>query len=290
MPGRCSMGMFSRFLAVLSLAASCGSSTPAVPIVPPPTPPVSSAPAAPASGNSEQLVGGKLWFRSFAGSLPAILLEAGGGAHSSSWKDLPQRLAHATGHRVVAYDRAGFGKSPFPAQPFTVTDEIMQLHRSLGILGIDKVVVVAESYGAMMALALVKHHASVVTGLVLLDPMNVGFVDAIGFDRLAATVPKIDAPKNDRERALARMINMFPQLVAELRGQQWGTIPVVLITAGIPWWPDESMREPWRASHEELARTGGARLVVAERSTHLIGHTQPELVIDAVKTTLAATR
>lgn len=278
--------MIPRLLAALSLAA-CGSSTPATSIVPPATPPVGSAAA---SGTSEQLVDGKLWFRSFAGSSPAILLEAGGGADSSSWKDLPQRIAHATGHRVVAYDRAGFGKSPFPAQPFTVTDEIMQLHRSLGMLGIDKVVVVGESYGAMMALALVKHQTRAVVGLVLLDPMNVGFVDAIGFDRLATTVPRIDAPKDDRERALARMINAFPELVADLRGQQGGAIPVVVITAGIPWLPDQSMREPWRASHEELARAQGARLVVAEQSTHLIARTQPELVIDAVKSVLAAMR
>jgi pimeloyl-ACP methyl ester carboxylesterase len=269
---------------VLSLVASCGGSTAAVPIVSPTAPPARSAAA---SGNFEQLVGGKLWFRSFAGSLPAILLEAGGGAHSSSWKDLPQRIAHATGHRVVAYDRAGFGKSPFPAQPFTITDEITDLHRSLSILGIDKVVVVGESYGAMMALALIKQHAGVVAGLVLLDPMNVGFVDAVGLERLAATVPKIDAPKDDRQRALARMIDMFPTVVDELRDQRWGSIPAVIITAGIPFWPDESMRDPWRASHEVLARTRGARLVVAEKSTHLIAHTEPELVIDAVKTTLA---
>jgi len=271
--------VISRALAVLTMVSACGSGTPVA----------SGHPAhSAASGNFEQLVDGKLWFRSCAGSLPAILLEAGGGADSSSWKNLPQQIADASGHRVVAYDRAGFGNSPFPAEPFTVAEEIAQLHRSLRILGIDKVVVVAESYGGMMALALVKHHPRLVVGLVLLDPMNVGFVDAVGLDKLTATVPRIDVPKDDRERALARMINAFPGLVACLRGLQWGAIPAVLITAGIPWWPDESMREPWRASHEALARAPAARLIVAEHSKHAIARTQPDLVIDAVKSTLAA--
>ena len=270
-----------RYLAALSLAAACGGSAP-----PPPAAPK----AGPAPSASEQLVDHKLWFRSFAGTLPAILFEAGGGADSSSWKDLPERIARSTGHRVVAYDRAGFGKSPFPDQPFTVADEIEQLHRSLGMLGIDRVIVVAESYGGMMAVALVKHRPDSVAGMVLLDPMNVGFVDAVGLDKMAATAPKIESPNNDRERALARMIGGFPALVDELRGQRWGSIPAVIITAGTPPWPDESMRMAWRTSHEELARTPGARLIVAAKSGHIIGRTEPELIIDAVKTTLAAVR
>src|SRR6185503_8418044 len=135
---RCYDHVISRALAVLTMVSACGSGTPVA----------SGHPAhSAASGNFEQLVDGKLWFRSCAGSLPAILLEAGGGADSSSWKNLPQQIADASGHRVVAYDRAGFGNSPFPAEPFTVAEEIAQLHRSLRILGIDKGVVVAESYG-----------------------------------------------------------------------------------------------------------------------------------------------
>ena len=60
-------------------------------------------------------VGGyNLNFRIIPGQGPAILLESGGGMDANEWNALAPRLAADTGATVIAYDRAGFGKSDLP--------------------------------------------------------------------------------------------------------------------------------------------------------------------------------
>ncbi|HEY5935304.1 MAG TPA: alpha/beta fold hydrolase [Kofleriaceae bacterium] len=259
---------------VLAFAlVACSSAAKPTPTVPTPAPPAKPLLA--------------LHVNDIAGDEPAILIEVGGGADSSSWKEFPAELAKQTGKRVITYDRAGFGKSEWPAMPFTFADEIVSLHVNLIERGVKSVVIVAESYGGMMALAHVDRYPAAVAGIVLLYPMNADFVDAVGIEKVAATAPKIDTPKDDKERALKYMTEGFPAFVADLRGKRWPkSLPVVVVTAGIPFWPDEAMGAAWRASHEALAKSPGASLVVATESKHLIVRTQPALVVEAIRRVL----
>jgi pimeloyl-ACP methyl ester carboxylesterase len=244
----------------------------------------------PAPAGDRDLEGSKLhlFMRVIEGSAPAIVLEAGGGADSSRWHTLPEQLARATGRQVIAYDRAGFGKTPLPPGELTVGDEVDALHADLRRAGATKIVFVAESYGAMITLAYVQRYPDDLAGLVLLDPMNADFVTAVGIERVARTAgPSNSHPRTEKERAIARMVSVFPGLVGELTNKRWPDVPAIVVTAGIPWWPDEGMRPPWRASHEALARTPGAELVLAEDSKHDIAGTRPDLVLAWVQRVLA---
>ncbi|WP_259781611.1 alpha/beta fold hydrolase [Aestuariispira ectoiniformans] len=58
-----------------------------------------------------------------AGDSPIVLLHEGLGS-IAQWKDFPERLARATGHAVLVYDRQGYGKSP----ALTETRGIRYLH------------------------------------------------------------------------------------------------------------------------------------------------------------------
>jgi len=229
----------------------------------------------------------KLFVRVIEGDEPTILLEAGGAADSTSWGSLPERINEETRRRVIAYDRAGFGQTPLPADDISITDELDALHGTLDEHGAKKVVIVAASYGAMFALDYTKQHPQNVVGLVLLDPMNTDFIDAVGIDRVIGTVPKIKDPKTDKERAIARMVDKFSGFVAELRGWRWpATVPAVIISAARPPFP-EDLQLAWRASHASLAKTSGAQQVQATKSGHDISE-EPELVIAAVKRVLEA--
>ncbi|MBL0213545.1 MAG: alpha/beta fold hydrolase [Myxococcales bacterium] len=266
-----------RSLALILIAACGGSPTTEV--------------AAPATPRVEDSMAGagavRLAFHVIPGSEPALLLEAGGGADSSSWGALPEQLAAATGHRVISYDRAGFGHSPFPPQGFTIADELAALHAGVHQVGATRIVPVAASYGALIDVAYAASYPADVAGFVFLDPMNAAFVDAVGVARVLATVPSNPSPSSDRERAIARMTAIFPSLIAHLHGAQWtANLPVVIVSAATPPFPDADLQAAWRASHETLAKVPGATRILAEHSDHDIAGTEPAVVVSAVQRVL----
>jgi len=80
---------------------------------------------------------------------------------------LMERLARD--HRVLAFDRPGFGHSTRPRDRlWTPTAQAELLHGALVQLGVERAVVIGHSMGAMVALALALDHPEDVGRLVLL--------------------------------------------------------------------------------------------------------------------------
>ena len=80
---------------------------------------------------------------------------------------LIERLARA--HRVIAFDRPGFGHSDRPRDRlWTPQAQADLLHAALAQLGVEQAVVVGHSMGAMVAMALALDHPATVRRLVLL--------------------------------------------------------------------------------------------------------------------------
>ena len=75
----------------------------------------------------------------------------------------------ARNHRVIAFDRPGFGHSTRPRDRFwTPTAQAEVLHAALGPLGVERPVVVGHSMGTLVALAMALDHPADVRSLVLL--------------------------------------------------------------------------------------------------------------------------
>jgi pimeloyl-ACP methyl ester carboxylesterase len=73
-------------------------------------------------------------------------------------------------HRVIVFDRPGFGHSDRPHDRlWTATEQADLLHKALRQLGIERPVVVGHSWGAIVALSLAVRHPADVAGLVLLS-------------------------------------------------------------------------------------------------------------------------
>lgn len=124
-----------------------------------------------------------------------IVFEAGGGADVSSWGTVPDSLAARTDATVVAYDRAGMGRSDLGPPDLSPRDEVAHLRLALERVGAPRrTIVVGHSYGALLALLHAALHPDDVIGLVLVDPMNPRFVEATG-DFVHTTVPDISAPR-----------------------------------------------------------------------------------------------
>lgn len=221
----------------------------------------------------------QLAFHVVPGGEPALLLEAADG-DSSAWGTLPDQLATATGRRVISYDRAGFGKSPFPAVAFTVEDEVAAIQAGVHRVGATKVVPVAAAYGALIDLAYAHAHPEDLAGLVLIDPLTTDFIAAVGLPALMPTMPVPAAPATNQERAAVRVVTSLPALVEKLHGVRWpAKLPMVVVTADAPRYTDAQLQAAWRASHETLAMRPGA--------SQKMGSSEPATVIAAVQAVLA---
>lgn len=213
-----------------------------------------------------------------------VVLEAGGVADVSSWATVPDSLARQTGATIVTYDRAGLGLSEMGPPDLTPDDEVRDLREALDQLGTPPpTILVATSYGAMLALLHAALYPDRIVGLVLVDPMNPLFVQATG-DFVQSTAPHIAKPENDRERVVVRMMRTFSDLTARTAAIEPGLeIPMIVLTAGEPWWGDEEIDRAWRQSHEVMAGRSDRELVVAEGSDHDVPEERPDLIVDAVK-------
>jgi pimeloyl-ACP methyl ester carboxylesterase len=80
---------------------------------------------------------------------------------------LPLAAEH---HRVIAFDRPGFGYSERPrSKIWTPAAQAEVIAKALKQIGVDNAVVVGHSWGAMVALAMALNHPEAVSGLVLLS-------------------------------------------------------------------------------------------------------------------------
>lgn len=99
---------------------------------------------------------------------PVVLLH-GNGVTLDDWGASGVLDRAAVGHRVIAFDRPGFGYSARPRTTvWTPRAQAALLARALEQLGVADAVVVGHSWGALVALALGLDHPHVAGGLVLM--------------------------------------------------------------------------------------------------------------------------
>jgi len=261
-------------------------------------------PLAAASGQSAQAVekpvdvgNYNLNFRIIQGEGLAILLESGGGMDSTEWAALAPRLAQETGATVIAYDRAGFGKSDLPETKYDLREDTAALWRGLHTLGLDRnLILVGHSYGGFLIRFEAAEHPDTVKGMIFVDPFTVEFVDMFGIEYcnnhpMMGKLPfDTSRPEtlNKVQRALVRMVgapgsNLAEKIAVMRQAVVPEGIPVQVITSGIAFLPKPEEQKAWRESHERLtASIKGAILVVAEKSGHMIPFSQPDLIVSVV--------
>lgn len=117
--------------------------------------------------------GGRLFVRSWniaCGAAAPILLLHDSLGSVEQWRDFPEALARATGRRVVAYDRLGFGQSsPRSARPSAgfIAEEGTRYFPALArALGITRCALFGHSVGGAMALGIAASHPQLVEAVI----------------------------------------------------------------------------------------------------------------------------
>ena len=122
------------------------------------------------------------------GGLPIMALHPGV-ADSRIWQWTAPAWADA-GHRVVAYDRRGFGHTRYDEEPH---DDMADLRAVTQATSVRPAVIVGNSLGGGIALDLALAHPEEVLGLVLIAPSPSGY-------------PYADWPATEAEAELDRLV------------------------------------------------------------------------------------
>ncbi len=225
--------------------------------------------------------------------LVTVVLEAGLGDNLTSWEQLQKLLAQHV--RVVAYDRAGQGRSgPSEAArtPKQIAVELRGLLREAGIM--PPYVLVAHAEGALYARRFASIYPDAVQSMILVDPhieTQAGMWRALGgslweryWEQRKAFHQQLPVGLQAEFRAYAEIIDSgtMPGMHEPL------DLPVTVLTAGrvseTPLWIGESRegREAWATLHADWVEAiGGTHLVVAESGSY-IHQEQPVRVLQAI--------
>lgn len=217
---------------------------------------------------------------------PTVVLDYGLGGSIENWRNIFPDVARFT--RVVAYDRAGYGKSEPGPEPRSQVQIATDLHTLLHRANITPpYVLVGHSLGGANIRAFAYLFKEEVAGLVFVDPFNVDiFTSQNATEREAAMAQQEAALKGAPAGVQAEWKflksenqNNFPQV------RSFGAppnVPMIVLIAGRdrpPHWVKSVLAEygPWVAEASE------AGMVVTPESRHPIQGDDPALVISAIR-------
>jgi pimeloyl-ACP methyl ester carboxylesterase len=247
---------------------------------------------------------------------PVIVFEAGASNSLEVWRGiLPQIASMAP---VVAYDRAGLGRSEWDDTSPTPRHVTERLRRVLRQIGADPpYLLVGFSWGGMLARYFAGYYPSDVVGLVFVDPSpmvtepladNLTPFEAIGagragfdaywssFTALLADAPQAVRAENQVLRGLLEM-NVADRDLHQIPG-----VPMVVIVAAkyfavplkVPFdlqaHFQADLRYRLRVLNEWVLASPHGTLVVANNTTHTVPREDPGLIVSAVQRVLGASR
>ena len=240
---------------------------------------------------------------------PTVVLVSGSRNAHDAWGSLPKPSATDLGPgglgpsdsavfpqvaaftRVCAYDRPGTVRldgtrspSTLVPQPTTARDGVADLHAWLTAAGIPgPYVLVAHSWGGMIATLFASTYPADVAGLVLVDPGSTFLQTAL---TPAQWETFIDLAKSLVDGTKAEVPDYAGSVDVMRAAPVVPPVPVVVITSDKPFdfgaggaetWP------AWGAAQARLAEQLDAEHITRTDSGHLIPIEQPQLVVDAVR-------
>ncbi|MBV8671014.1 MAG: alpha/beta fold hydrolase, partial [Candidatus Eremiobacteraeota bacterium] len=123
----------------------------------------------PPTGSFIEVDGVRLHYSDRGKGSPVLLIH-GNAVTGADWNTSGVADLLLQNHRVIIFDRPGFGYSERPrGHLWTAAQQAELLHKALQQLGVERPVVVGHSWGTIVALALAERHQADVAGLVLLS-------------------------------------------------------------------------------------------------------------------------
>lgn len=234
---------------------------------------------------------------------PAVVFETGLADSLDTWLSMVRAVSEYT--TALAYSRAGFGRSESGAPDHSVVHAVADLHALLHQLPIHPpFILVARSYGSLIARLYVSRYPADVAGLVLVDGTHEQQVQRFG--QLDSTYPAAFRAYFDSVLAGLPAGPQAAEIRETVRIQAAGTIAGLRPLPDIPLAVLTSMQsdeaapsvngtarghEVWRALHNEwFRRSRNGMHIQTTRSGHGIQDDEPALVLEAIRFVLDRVR
>jgi pimeloyl-ACP methyl ester carboxylesterase len=270
--------------------------------------------------------GRSLWIRQ-TGKGPDAVLIHGAMTTSHDWLESPVFAALAKSHRVSVLDRPGHGLSKRPRFAGTPREQADQIAEGLALLGVRRAVVAAHSFGCLVSLALAERHPALVAELVLIAPLAFPEPRLLEHSFLAprstpvvgplfaqfAAFTQMDRPMVDLAQAIMFRPHEVPAgwkktypypliLNAEamvMEGEDAasilplsaaGTIDMrhIEVRAQVLTGASDRVVEDERQAKMLARQLPNGSLAEVEGAGHMLHHSHPELVVEAVERAFAA--
>ena len=276
--------------------------------------------ANPPAGKFVEVDGVRLHYVERGTGSPVVLLH-GNGVTLQDFEASGVLDLAAANHRVLAFDRPGFGYSDRPRDRiWTPQAQAAILARALAQLGVGPAVVVGHSWGTLVALAMALDHGQAVRGLVLLSgvyygtlrpdvvPFSLPAIPGIG-DVMAHTVSPLSgallgpalikasfapAPVSEKIKRMPMALTLRPSQIRATAADTALMEPAVLVLSRrygdlalpVVIMAGEGDLIAHVDSHAERLVGGiaGSELRVVPGQGHLFHYAVPEQVVDAIGT------
>lgn len=253
---------------------------------------------------------------------PTVVLEAGLGGTTLDWVLVQPAVAAFT--RVCSYDRGGYGWSePSPSRR-TAQAIVTELERLLDYARLPPpYVLVGHSFGGLVVQLFARERPAKTAGLVLVDSTHESQFErfeAAGIENSFTPRPgrrfvitnysRVHDGLPDDIQPIAQALALTPDAVASLYDElrymrhSAGQVRAAQSMPDVPLWVLARDTQPqphsaettlaaqlWREMQEDLAsRTRQATLMVVESSGHYIQLEQPQVIVDAIRAVVEASR
>ena len=225
----------------------------------------------------------------FGKGQPTIVIEAAMGDDSESWEDIQAKLSHFA--TVVTYDRLGLGKSQSTTMPRTVANFANDLDEFLTTENISPpYILMGHSLGGFIIRKYQNDHPEKVVGMILVDPLH-----EYQYEMLMAIKTKADQEKTKSEvqefyqNQPLGVQNEFKEYHYNCQVMQKlpfaMDLPITIIASLMV---NESVTKEERLVKKELFENWKKdapqiKTIYTTKSGHYIQDTEPELILDAVK-------
>jgi pimeloyl-ACP methyl ester carboxylesterase len=249
--------------------------------------------------------------------VPVVLIHGNAG-FTHDYSAVMDSLAER-GYRAIAFDRPGHGQSERPGNGIaTAGVQSRLIHEALSKLEVERPIMVGHSWGGILVLSYALQYETELSGIVLLAPATYPEEEQFTTPKALIEIPglgdliiRMSSPIIDWEirRNLERAFSPdeVPKEYLELATATWNRpgqikaivedeavfsptaeelshrynevrVPTVILTGD-----SDSLVNPERHAYPLHRAISNSRLIVLPETGHMLAHTRPEAVLDAIE-------